>query len=169
MRYGLIVHLQLLSTPPRGDAVTFGYRVPEHSDRDFHPADSMQLQAHSGGCPRINPNSSNDLRISPPGTKCGIPRKTKNRSAAARRKSLSTFTCFSDRLLGQAFQPDSEPCQAGEPDLLPWRGNISPRGTSWEPFGPRVGEACRAGKGGKQGVSARPTSEGRGTNAARRG
>src|SRR5271157_2225866 len=53
-----------------------------------------------GGCPRINPNSSNDLRISPPGTKCGIPRKTKNRSAAARRKSLSTFTCFSDRLLG---------------------------------------------------------------------
>src|SRR5271165_5168394 len=54
-----------------------------------------------GGCPRINPNSSNDLRISPPGTKCGIPRKTKNRSAAARRKSLSTFTCFSDRLLGR--------------------------------------------------------------------
>ena len=46
LRYGLIVHLQLLSTPPRGDAVTFGYRVPEHSDRDFHPADSMQLQAH---------------------------------------------------------------------------------------------------------------------------
>src|SRR5271157_3345373 len=30
---------------------------------------------------------------------------------------------------------------------------ISPRGTSWEPFGPRVGEACRAGKGGKQGFS----------------
>ncbi len=45
MRYGLIVHLLLLSTPPRGDAVTFGYKVPEHSDRDFHPADSMQLQA----------------------------------------------------------------------------------------------------------------------------
>src|SRR5271157_6078571 len=30
---------------------------------------------------------------------------------------------------------------------------ICPRGTSWEPFGPRVGEACRAGKGGKQGFS----------------
>src|SRR5208337_3067234 len=57
-----------------------------------------------GGCPRINPNSSNDLRISPPGTKCGIPRKTKNRSAAARRKSLSTFTCFSDRLLARQVQ-----------------------------------------------------------------
>lgn len=25
LRYGLIVHLRLLSTPPRGDAVTFGY------------------------------------------------------------------------------------------------------------------------------------------------
>ena len=46
MRYGLIVHLRLLSTPPRGDAVTLGYGVPEHSGKDFHPADSMQLQAH---------------------------------------------------------------------------------------------------------------------------
>src|SRR5208337_105773 len=46
---------------------------------------------------------------------------------------------------------------------------ISPRGTSWEPFGPRVGEACRAGKGGKQGVSARPTSEGRGKKTRRGG
>ena len=24
--YGLVIHLQLLPTPPRGDAVTFGYR-----------------------------------------------------------------------------------------------------------------------------------------------
>ena len=46
MRYGLIVHLRLLSTPPRGDAVTVSYGVPEHPGRDFHPADSMQLQAH---------------------------------------------------------------------------------------------------------------------------
>src|SRR4051812_13599834 len=30
LRYGLIVHLGLLSTPPCGDAVTFGYRVPDH-------------------------------------------------------------------------------------------------------------------------------------------
>ena len=48
LRCGLIVHLRLLSTPPRGDAVTVGYGVPEHSGRDFHPADSMQLQAHWG-------------------------------------------------------------------------------------------------------------------------
>ena len=46
LRYGLIVHLRLLSTPPRGDAVTFGYGVPEHSGKDLHPADSMHLQAH---------------------------------------------------------------------------------------------------------------------------
>jgi hypothetical protein len=44
--YGLIVHLRLLSTPPRGDAVTFSYRVPEHPGRDFHPADPMPSQAH---------------------------------------------------------------------------------------------------------------------------
>jgi hypothetical protein len=44
--YGLIVHLQLLSTPPRGDAVTFGYSLPEQTDKDFHLAGSMQLRAH---------------------------------------------------------------------------------------------------------------------------
>src|SRR5271166_6255493 len=27
------------------------------------------------------------------------------------------------RIVGQAFQPDCEPCQAGKPDLLPCRGN----------------------------------------------
>ncbi|SIO15493.1 hypothetical protein SAMN05444166_2735 [Singulisphaera sp. GP187] len=47
LRYGLIVHLRLLPTPPRGDAVTLGYEVPEHFGRNSHPADSMQLQAHS--------------------------------------------------------------------------------------------------------------------------
>jgi hypothetical protein len=51
LRYGLIVHLRLLSTPPRGDAVTVSYGVPEHSGMDFHPADSMQLQAHGVGRP----------------------------------------------------------------------------------------------------------------------
>jgi hypothetical protein len=47
LRYGLIVHLRLLSTPPRGDAVTLGYGMPEHPDMDFHLADLMQLQAHT--------------------------------------------------------------------------------------------------------------------------
>jgi len=51
LRYGLIVHLRLLSTPPRGDAVTVSYGVPEHSGRDLHPADTMQLQAHSSRPP----------------------------------------------------------------------------------------------------------------------
>ena len=47
LRYGLIVHLRLLSTPPHGDAVTVSYEVPEHFGKDSHLADSMQLQAHS--------------------------------------------------------------------------------------------------------------------------
>jgi hypothetical protein len=46
LRYGLIVHLRLLPTPPRGDAVTFGCGVPDHPGKDFHLAESMQLQAH---------------------------------------------------------------------------------------------------------------------------
>jgi hypothetical protein len=50
LRYGLVVHLQLLPTPPRGDAVTFGYRVPEHPDKDFHLADSFTVtQVAQGG------------------------------------------------------------------------------------------------------------------------
>jgi hypothetical protein len=47
LRYRLIVPLRLLSTTPRGVAVTFGYGMPEPPDKDFHLADSMQLQAHT--------------------------------------------------------------------------------------------------------------------------
>jgi hypothetical protein len=43
MRYGLIVHRQLLSTPPCGDAVTLGYMMPEHPDEDLHLAESTCL------------------------------------------------------------------------------------------------------------------------------
>src|SRR5207249_3562451 len=46
--YGLAVRLQLLSTPPLGDAVTFGYKVTTHSDRDFHPADKASSRTHIG-------------------------------------------------------------------------------------------------------------------------
>ena len=45
--YGLIVHLRLLPTPPRGYAVTIGYGMPEHPGKYFHLADSMPLQAHT--------------------------------------------------------------------------------------------------------------------------
>ena len=46
---GLAARLRLLSTPPRGDAVTFGYR-PEHKPGgDFHPSDGVRLQAHNCG------------------------------------------------------------------------------------------------------------------------
>ena len=52
--YGLIVHLRLLSTPPRGDAVTIGYGMPEHPGKDLHLADSMQLQAHNHGLTSVS-------------------------------------------------------------------------------------------------------------------
>ena len=47
LTYGPIVRLQLLPTPPRGDAVTFGYRVLAYSDTDSHRADQAPSQAHS--------------------------------------------------------------------------------------------------------------------------
>src|SRR5216684_620470 len=36
----------MLPTPPLGDAVTFGYKVTTHSDRDFHPADKASSRTH---------------------------------------------------------------------------------------------------------------------------
>ena len=41
--YGPTVRLRLLSTPPRGDAVTFGYGAVAYSDTDFHRADVAPL------------------------------------------------------------------------------------------------------------------------------
>jgi hypothetical protein len=41
------VRLWLLSTPPRDDAVTFGYEVVASFGRDFHPAGGAPLWAHS--------------------------------------------------------------------------------------------------------------------------
>ena len=51
---GLPVRLQLLSTPPHGDAVTFGYRALAYPDTDFHCANVAPSRAHSsreGGDP----------------------------------------------------------------------------------------------------------------------
>ena len=71
LRYGLIVHLRLLSTPPRGDAVTFGYGVPEYPGKDFHPADSMHLQAHSSTlCVRMDSGSETTQRVEECACKC---------------------------------------------------------------------------------------------------
>ena len=39
LSYGLSVRFRLLSTPLRGDAVTFGYGAVAHSDTDLHRAD----------------------------------------------------------------------------------------------------------------------------------
>jgi len=44
--YGPTVRLRLLSTPPHGDAVTFGYGVVASSGTDFHRADVAPSRAH---------------------------------------------------------------------------------------------------------------------------
>lgn len=44
--YGLVFHLQLLPTPPHGDAVTFDYGVMAFSDTDLHRAVYAPSQAH---------------------------------------------------------------------------------------------------------------------------
>ena len=46
LSYGLPIRFQLLSTPPRGDAVTFSYNAMAYADRDFHPADKLPSWAH---------------------------------------------------------------------------------------------------------------------------
>src|SRR5215813_14587739 len=45
--YGPTVRLRLLSTPPHGDAVTFGYGVVASSDTEFHRANVAPSRAHS--------------------------------------------------------------------------------------------------------------------------
>ena len=47
--YGLSFHFQLLSTSPRGDAVTFRYWRLAPPERDFHPPPSVHSQAHGRG------------------------------------------------------------------------------------------------------------------------
>ncbi len=42
-----MVHFQLLSTPPHGDAVTFGYGDMASSDTDSHRADMAPSWAHN--------------------------------------------------------------------------------------------------------------------------
>ena len=56
------VRLQLLSTPPRSDAVTFGYRVLAYPDTDSHRAVCAPSRAHIG--------VEKDHRSSPPSEPC---------------------------------------------------------------------------------------------------
>src|SRR5882762_6996884 len=42
----LAVRLRLLSTPPHGDAVSFGFKATTHFDRDSHPADKTSSRTH---------------------------------------------------------------------------------------------------------------------------
>jgi len=46
---GLVVHLLLLSTPSRDDAVAVGYRFTFNLDEDVHLSSQVRSQAHSAG------------------------------------------------------------------------------------------------------------------------
>ena len=57
LSYGLDVHLQLLPTPPHGDAVTIGYRFRNvKPGGDFHPTDQTLSEAHKD---RLKPGTTN--------------------------------------------------------------------------------------------------------------
>ena len=75
LTYGPIVRLQLLPTPPRGDAVTFGYRVLAYSDTDSHRADQAPSRAH-------------------------IPRQSRGLSYVSRSKQLGGVANAAPRFLG---------------------------------------------------------------------
>ena len=70
--YGPTFRLQLLPTPLRADAVTFGYGAVAYSGTDFHRADVVPSRAHS--CRHGQPASrfarmcsvGADLRVRPP-------------------------------------------------------------------------------------------------------
>ena len=67
--YGLVVHLQLLPTPPRGDAVTFGYRFVTHTSWGLSPHRSIAFRgAHArplwAGVSRCCPTSRGSRHLS---------------------------------------------------------------------------------------------------------
>ncbi len=89
--YGPAVHLQLLSTPSREDAVTFDFNVQTQLGKDFHLADSTHLQAHE--CGDSSPLSSLDGTASQPlgmeaGDRCGAKAAMNRRTPKGRRKCL---------------------------------------------------------------------------------
>src|SRR5687768_7944807 len=64
LSYGPTVHLRLLPTPLRADAVTFGYGVVAFSGTDFHRADMAPSRAHS--FPHASSGNPGEFRTGPP-------------------------------------------------------------------------------------------------------
>jgi hypothetical protein len=109
-RYGPVVHLRLLPTPCRHDAVAFDCRrVNVPPDRDFHPAVSTPSQAHE--CGAAAPLWNSRHRIRGPGRddalanargfqSAGAPaHSTTWRTHNARRRSLSVLEAPSSRVV----------------------------------------------------------------------
>jgi len=51
----------LLPTPPRGDAVSFGFGVVAFSDTDFHRADVAPSRAHDTGFRRYDEKEAHEI------------------------------------------------------------------------------------------------------------
>jgi len=62
--YGPTFRLQLLPTPLRADAVTFGYGAVAYSGTDFHRADVAPSRAHS--FPHAFSGNPDESRTEPP-------------------------------------------------------------------------------------------------------
>jgi hypothetical protein len=62
--YGPTLCFRLLSTSPRGDAVTFGYGAVAYSGTDFHRADVAPSRAHS--FPHAFSGNPGEIRTGPP-------------------------------------------------------------------------------------------------------
>ena len=54
--YGLLFHLQLLSTPHYCDAVTFGYRPGNFGRTGLSPANTVRSKAHERRSPDLHSN-----------------------------------------------------------------------------------------------------------------
>ena len=81
--YGLVVHLLLLPTPPRGDAVTFGYRPERVPQGDSHPFDHARSQAHWGTRPACRAGAvrlQNGLQVNAPGRTGGTVQRSNVRT-----------------------------------------------------------------------------------------
>jgi len=88
------VRLQLLPTPPRGDAVTFGYRALAYPDTDSHRAVCAPSRAHWELRPRsegIKPTSAPPWSSAPPSLRPGSqsPARPGLRRRRARRRGAS--------------------------------------------------------------------------------
>ena len=113
LRCGLVVHLPLLSTPPRGDAVSFSYRPERVARKGLPPLRPTHLQTHWAGqlaCP-------------------GYPVRTFSRASfSARRQESAPDDASSPHAGRTSMRRMSVEALQAEPSGLGWRGASGSRG-----------------------------------------